>query len=49
MTVDGAGLQIGSGAITVKELVGNTTISASRSGSDILFSDTLDRRRNRPL
>ena len=41
MTVDGAGLQLGSGTITVKELVGNTTLSASRSGSNVLFSDTL--------
>jgi hypothetical protein len=41
MTVDGASLQLSSGAITVKELVGNTTLSASRSGSNLLFSDTL--------
>ena len=41
MTVDGASLELGSGAITLKELVGNTTLSASRSGSNILFSDSL--------
>ena len=41
MTVDGASLQLGSGAITLKELVGNTSLSASRSGSNVLFSDTL--------
>jgi len=41
MTVDGASLQIGSGAITVNELVGNSALSATRSGSNILFSDTL--------
>jgi hypothetical protein len=41
VTVDGASLGIGSGAITLKELVGNTSISASRSGSNIFFSDTL--------
>ncbi len=41
MTVDGASLDLGSGAITLKELVGNTTVSASRSGSNILFSDSL--------
>jgi hypothetical protein len=41
MTVDGASLDAGSGTITLKELVGNTTISASRSGSNVLFSDTL--------
>ncbi|MGH9367486.1 MAG: dockerin type I repeat-containing protein [Thermoanaerobaculia bacterium] len=41
MTVDGASLDAGSGTITLKELVSNTTLSASRSGSNILFSDTL--------
>ena len=41
MTVDGASLQLGSGSITLKELVGNTSLSASRSGSNILFSDSL--------
>ncbi len=41
MTVDGAYLGLGSGAVTVKELVGKTTLSASRSGSNVLFSDTL--------
>src|SRR4029453_1716967 len=41
MTVDGASLGVGSGAITLKELVGNISISASRSGRNILFSDPL--------
>jgi hypothetical protein len=41
MTVDGASLGAGSGAITLKELVGNTAMSASRSGNNILFSDSL--------
>lgn len=41
MTVDGASLDAGSGTITLKELLGNTTLSASRSGSNILFSDSL--------
>ena len=41
MTVDGATLGLGSGAVTVKERVGNTTLSASRSGTNVLFSDSL--------
>jgi hypothetical protein len=41
MTVDAAALGATSGTITLKELVGNTTLSASRSGSNIFFSDTL--------
>jgi len=41
LSLDGTALGAGSGAVTVKELVGNTTISASRSGSTILFSDSL--------
>ncbi len=41
MTVDGAALGAGSGTITVKQLVNNTTLSTSRSGSNILYSDTL--------
>jgi len=39
--VDGADLQIGSGAVTVQELVGNTSRAVTRSGSNVLFSDTL--------
>jgi hypothetical protein len=41
MTIDGASLGLGSGAVTLTELVGNTTISAARSGNNILFSDSL--------
>jgi hypothetical protein len=41
LTVDGAWLGLGSGAATVKELLGNTTLSGSRSGLNVLFSDTL--------
>jgi hypothetical protein len=41
MTVDGAALGAATGTISLKELVGNTTLSASRSGSNILFTDSL--------
>jgi hypothetical protein len=41
LTVDGASLSLGSGAITVRERVGGTTLSASRSGSNVVFSDAL--------
>jgi hypothetical protein len=41
LTLDGAGLGLSAGAVTVKELVGNTTMSVSRSGLNALFTDTL--------
>ena len=40
-TLDAAALGLSTGTITVKELVGNTTVSASRSGPNVFFSDTL--------
>jgi PKD repeat protein len=41
-TIDGAGLGIStSTAVTVKELLSNSALSVTRSGSNILFSDSL--------
>jgi hypothetical protein len=41
MTVDGASLGAATGAISLQELVGNVALSTTRSGSNILFTDTL--------
>jgi hypothetical protein len=42
ITIDGAGLGIStSSSVTIKELLSNLAVSASRSGNNILFSDNL--------